>query len=159
SKSRIEPAANVIDPTSSDSMLAPGARCPPLLTVTAPEIMPVPPRVLPELTTTELVPVPLPLVLLINSLPSLIVVMPEYVLPARRPSVNVPEPTFVKLPALLNKPLNVVELPFPPVVSVVISGDVKLIFPPDEPPPESEPTVSDPLIVRATPAVLAKVIA
>ena len=84
-------------------MLAPGAICPPLLTVTAPEILPVPPSTAPELTTTEFVPVPLPVELFTSNVPPEIVVVPVYVLPAERASVNVPEPVFVNPPEPLNE--------------------------------------------------------
>ena len=59
------------------NLLKPSASVPPEATVTAPEIVPLPPKVPPELTATEPVPVPLPLVLLMSSVPALLVVSPE----------------------------------------------------------------------------------
>src|SRR5262249_21441271 len=83
------------------------------------------------------------------------VVVPVYVLPAARASVNVPDPLLTKAPAPLNRPLKVVELLFPPVVRPPLT----VTFPPAAPPPASDPIVSVPLIVKATPAAFASVIA
>ncbi len=121
-------------------MLAPGAMCPPLLMATAPAIEPVPPSVPPLLTITGPLPVPLPEVLFTSSVPAETVVPPMYVLPPDGgASVKTPEPVFVSPPTPLMTPLNAVELSLPPVVSVLA---LRLRFPPDAPPPASEPMTS-----------------
>ena len=100
SKSSTELGFNVRPPMPSDSMLAPGARCPPGPTVTIPETDPVPPSVPPFTVIGPVVFAPLN-----NNNPALITTGPKLLLPLR---ISVAAPFFVNVPVPVIVPANVV---------------------------------------------------
>ena len=91
SKSNVEVVLKVIWPTPRDSMLAPGETVP--CTVTDPPMVPLPPRVAPAATLTEL---DAPSEPLTKSVPVLIVVFPVNELDPE--SVRFPVPLLVSMP-------------------------------------------------------------
>src|SRR5207248_2207856 len=98
SMTKLEPEFNVTEPVVRIPGEFPGERFPPELTITLPEIVPVPPSVPVLFTVTLPVPVPEPEVLFTSRVPPFTVVPPLV-------DPSVPEPESCNVPALTVVPL------------------------------------------------------